>query len=112
MSKTGDFIFKGVPIGRDPAYLDRFYKNIKAKHESKPLEMPLDEEKKKKLQEKWAKYAEQLNAERETAASYTNGGIPNGYNVQSTDGRATTAGNNWDVYSPQVFDPNQCHFPL
>ena len=107
MSKTGDFIFKGVPIGRDPAYLDRFYKNIKAKHESKPLEMPLDEEKKKKLQEKWAKYAEQLNAERETAASYTNGGIPNGYNVQSTDGRATTAGNNWNVYSPQVFDPNQ-----
>ena len=107
MSKTGDFIFKGVPIGRDPAYLDRFYKNIKAKHESKPLEMPLDEEKKKKLQEKWAKYAEQLNAERETAASYTNGGIPNGYNVQSTDGRTTTAGNNWNVYSPQVFDPNQ-----
>ena len=107
MSKTGDFIFKGVPIGRDPAYLDRFYKNIKAKHESKPLEMPLDEEKKKKLQEKWAKYAEQLNAERETAASYTTGGVSNGYNVQSTDGRATTAGNNWNVYSPQVFDPNQ-----
>mgnify|MGYP000855011781 CR=1 FL=1 len=107
MSKTGDFIFKGVPIGRDPSYLERFYKNIKAKHESKPLEMPLDEEKKKKLQEKWAKYAEQLNSERETAASYTTGGVSNGYNVQSTDGRATTAGNNWNVYSPQVFDPNQ-----
>lgn len=95
MSKTGDFIFKGVPIGRDPAYLDRFYKNIKAKHESKPLEMPLDEEKKKKLQEKWIKYANQLNAERETASSYT------------MDGRTVTAGSNWNVYSPQVFDPNQ-----
>ena len=56
VNDTGRIIFAGVAINNSPDAMKEFYENIKAEKESKPYEMPLSEEKKKALQEKWQKY--------------------------------------------------------
>lgn len=94
VNDTGRIIFAGVAINNSPDAMKEFYENIKAEKESKPYEMPLSEEKKKALQEKWQKYMadEEKRREEVKAAFQQDNGSSRGQYIDSSIMAADNSG--------------------